>query len=65
MISEAGSPSLKKGKEAMTEPTMETLARRLDRVERHRRIRELVARLVKEAGLRLEHLDKCSQGDQL
>jgi hypothetical protein len=28
MISEAGSPSLKKGKEAMTEPTMETLARR-------------------------------------
>ncbi len=34
MISEAGSPSLKKGKEAMTEPTMETLARRLDRVER-------------------------------
>ncbi len=30
MISEAGSPSLKKGKEAMTEPTMETLARRLD-----------------------------------
>jgi hypothetical protein len=34
MISEAGSPSLKKGKEAMTEPTMETLARRLDQAER-------------------------------
>ncbi len=25
---------MKKGKEAMTEPTMETLARRLDKVER-------------------------------
>ncbi len=37
MISEAGSPSLKKGKEALTEPTMETLARRLDRVERENR----------------------------
>jgi hypothetical protein len=37
MISEAGSPSLKKGKEAMTEPTMETLARRLDKVEREAR----------------------------
>ncbi len=37
MISEAGSPSLKKGKEAMTEPTMESLARRLDRVERENR----------------------------
>ncbi len=37
MISEAGSPSLKKGKEAMTEPTMETLARRLDKVERENR----------------------------
>jgi len=33
MISEAGSPSLKKGKEAMNEPTMETLARRVERVE--------------------------------
>ncbi len=49
----------------MNELTNDTLARRLDRVERHRRIRELVARLVKEAGLRLEHLDKCRQGDQL
>ncbi len=37
MISEAGSPSLKKGKEAMTEPTMKTLARRLERVERENR----------------------------
>ncbi len=37
MISEAGSPSLKKGKEAMTEPTMETLARRLDQAEREDR----------------------------
>jgi len=35
MISEAGSPSLKKGKEAMTEPTIETLARRLDHRKGH------------------------------
>jgi len=44
MISEAGSPSLKKGKEAMTEPTMETLARRLDRVERENRWLKMAGR---------------------
>ncbi len=42
MNSEAGSPSLKKGKEAMTEPTMETLARRLERENRRLKVAGVV-----------------------